>query len=98
MAQRQHLRLDTVKMFEPDEANMKLAMERLKTRNRSEAHRYALQFFCLASDLKPLLESVHQSGSESKAREEELYFIVQGLVNSVSKLSKQIEKLEGSCG
>lgn len=95
MAQRQHLRLDTIKMFEPDEANMNLAMELLKTKNRSEAHRYALQFFCLASDLKPFIEAMQHSKSESQTRHEELYFIVQGLVNSVTRLSKQIEALDG---
>ena len=96
MAQRQHKRLDTVKMFEPDEANMKLAMERLKTKNRSEVHRYTLEFFCLASDLKPLLESFRQFKTETKSRDEELYFIVQGLAHSIQNLSRQLEQMKGA--
>ena len=94
MAQRQHKRLDTVKMFEPDEANMKVAMERLKTKNRSEVHRYTLEFFCLASDLKPLLDSFQQFKTETKSRDEELYFIIQGLAHSIHKLSKQVEQMK----
>lgn len=73
---REHIRRDTVKMFDTDEKHIAVIMEKYGITNRSEAHRKALELCASLSGLIEAIQANTQAVEKVTEANEELYFIV----------------------
>lgn len=90
---REHLRIDTFKVFPEDDKHLRLLMANEKTKNKSEGYRIALEAYgdnkAIAHALQDLTAEVTATRSEIKAlaeQNDDLNFVVRSQAQAIEEL------------